>query len=167
MKSCAIYLLVLVAFLSLGPTFADNGMPPFHATDSSGNKFDYYPVGYLFLQEKEMAGRCAAGSFTIIKKVNKTGWLVEASEADMPTTRTYYLRIPKNWDIQTIGVDENGMYKSKLVKGTGAVPFRAAGCLSLIVSVTNKTMKFTNTLDDTEDTLRVLELKTICSQPCS
>lgn len=139
----------------------------FHFQDSSGNKYDYYPVVYLLLQGNDTVGPFIGGSFTIIKKVNKNGWLVEASESDISIKKTFCLKIPKSWDVQTIVQNPGGFgVSSQIVSRTGIPPFRALNCLNLIVHVTDKFMKFTNSLDDTEDSIRVLELKAIVAQPC-
>lgn len=163
-------ILLIVPFLlaaAVTSTFGDNGMPPFHFKDSAGNDFEYYTVGYLFLQESDMVGRYCGGSFTVIKKMSKDGWLLEASESDMPSSRTYYVRIPKTWDAQVVTMTPQGTYASKLEARSGKPPFRAMDCLNMIVRVTKETKTFTNTLDDNEDTFRVLELKAIVAQPCS
>jgi hypothetical protein len=141
----------------------------YHFTDSSGNDFDYYPDLSLFLEANGMVGKFCGGSFTIIKKVNKNGWLVEATADDGvgSASKTFYLKIPKSWDVQTITHDPGAFgVGSKMVNKTSAPHFRALTCLNLIVLVTDKFMKFTNSLDDSEDSIRVLELKAIAAQPC-
>jgi hypothetical protein len=141
----------------------------YHFTDSLGNDFDYYPDISLFLEANGMVGKFCGGSFTIIKKVNKNGWLVEATANDGvgSATKTFYLKIPKSWDVQTITRDPGAFgVGSKMVSQTSAPHFRALTCLNLIVRVTDKFMKFTNSLDDSEDSIRVLELKAIAAQPC-
>lgn len=166
-RTVGLFLLLFLLAGLIAPASGDNGMPPFHFKDSAGNDFEYYTVGYLFLQETDMIGRYCGGSFTVIKKMSKDGWLLEASESDMPSTRTYYVRIPKTWDAQVVTMTPQGNYSSNLVKRSGKPPFRAMDCFNLIVRVTKETKTFTNTLDDTEDTFRVLELKAIVAQPCS
>ena len=139
----------------------------FHFKDSSGKQLDYYSVGYLFLQENDMVGRYSGGCFTIIKKINNKGWLVEASENDIPATKTFYLKISKSWDLQTVFQNPDGFgVGTKMVSQTKAPAFRALTSHNLIVLVTGKHMKFTNNLDDTEESIRVLELKAIAAQPC-
>jgi|GEM_PF-3025449 len=140
-----------------------------HFKDSSGNDIEYYPIISLFLEANGIAGKYCGGSFTIIKKINKSGWLVEATADDGvgSATKTFYLKIPRSWDIQTIAQNPDGYgVSSKMVSYTGAPPFRALNCINLTVFVTNKFMKFTNSLDDTEESIRVLELKAIAVQPC-
>jgi hypothetical protein len=148
---------VLIAFLiSVPSTFGQAESYKFK--DSSGNSYEYYGADHLVMEEKAMTGMYAGGPFTVIKIVDRNGWLIQTALSEMPA-KTFYLKIPKNWDIQTF---QNGMEKH-----TGKPPFRAFNCLNLIVYVTNKFKTFTHTLDDTEDSIRVLELKAIAAQPCS